>query len=40
MIPYEVTVTVEWGTRAGGGTLSLSTLRLGPQTTAAQTGRR
>jgi hypothetical protein len=40
MIPYEVTVTVEWGTRAGGGTLSLSTLRLGPQTAAAQTGRR
>jgi prepilin-type N-terminal cleavage/methylation domain-containing protein len=31
LIPYEVTVTVEWGTRVGGGTLSLSTLRLGRQ---------
>ena len=40
LIPYEVTVTVEWGTRAGGGTLSLSTLRLGRQTAGAETGRR
>jgi prepilin-type N-terminal cleavage/methylation domain-containing protein len=31
LIPYEVTVTVEWGTRVRGGTLSLSTLRLGRQ---------
>jgi hypothetical protein len=40
MIPYEVTVTVEWGARASGGTLSLSTLRLGRQTDGAETSRR
>jgi prepilin-type N-terminal cleavage/methylation domain-containing protein len=40
MIPYEVTVTVEWGARARGGTLSLSTLRLGRQTGGAETSRR
>jgi prepilin-type N-terminal cleavage/methylation domain-containing protein len=38
LIPYEVTVTVEWGNRAGGGTLSLSTLRLGRQNDSAETG--
>jgi type II secretory pathway pseudopilin PulG len=40
MIPYEVTVTVEWGARASGGTLSLSTLRLGREPDGAETSRR
>jgi hypothetical protein len=34
-----VTVTVEWGNRAGGGALSLSTLRLGRQNDSAGAGR-
>jgi prepilin-type N-terminal cleavage/methylation domain-containing protein len=38
LIPYEVTVTVEWGNRTGGGALSLSTLRLGRQNDSAETG--
>jgi prepilin-type N-terminal cleavage/methylation domain-containing protein len=40
LIPYEVTVTVEWGNRAGGGALSLSTLRLGRQNDSAGAGGR
>jgi prepilin-type N-terminal cleavage/methylation domain-containing protein len=40
LIPYEVTVTVEWGTRVGGGTLSLSTLRLGRQNDGSGAGGR
>lgn len=40
LIPYEVTVTVEWGARPGGETLSLSTLRLGRPADDAETSRR
>ena len=40
LIPYEVTVTVDWGARAGGETLSLSTLRLGRQAGDDETSRR
>jgi hypothetical protein len=39
LIPYEVTVTVEWSNRAAGGALSLSTLRLGRQKDSAGAGR-
>jgi general secretion pathway protein I len=37
LIRYEVTVTIEWDNRGGGGVLSLSTLRLGrPENEARQ----
>ena len=40
LIPYEVTVTVDWGARVGRETLSLSTLRLGRPADDAETSRR
>jgi type II secretory pathway pseudopilin PulG len=39
LIPYRITVTVEWPTFRGGGALTLSTLRLGQQQNNLRTGR-
>ena len=39
LIPYRVTITVEWANFRGGGALTLSTLRLGQQPNNLRTGR-